>query len=336
MTAGERWCATFWVKGMGETLAAEGLDVPALFRQAGLDHGALDDPDSRFPTDRVSLLWELAVAASGNPAVGLTGARRARPATFGIAAYTIMSAPNLLGALERTVRYVGIVSDAATVSLEKRAGRYRLALVLEPDRRPMPWQRLAFNLLTLLSYWRLVADRHVVPLGVELAGAAAPAVPVLRDVFGCAPTLGGDASAMTFSAEDAHRPLPTADRTLAPLHDRLAADRLAEIYESAITPRVRRAIAEALAAGAVSRAGVARSLALSERTLHRRLVESGASFQSLLSEVRRDRAAQLLAQRDLSIADIAYLLAFKDQTSFFKATQRWFGQTPSQYRAAAR
>jgi hypothetical protein len=49
--------AALWVKGVAETLKAEGLDVAALFHEAGLDTTALSDLDSRFPTERVSLLW---------------------------------------------------------------------------------------------------------------------------------------------------------------------------------------------------------------------------------------------------------------------------------------
>ena len=65
-------CAAFWVKGVAEALKAGGLDVPALLGEAGFDAAALNDPDARFPTERVSLLWQLAVARSGNPAIGLS------------------------------------------------------------------------------------------------------------------------------------------------------------------------------------------------------------------------------------------------------------------------
>src|SRR5215471_17949166 len=71
--------AAFWVKGVAETLKAEGLDVSALFHEAGLNTTALSDPDSRFPTERVSLLWQLAVARSGNPAIGLATSNIVKP-----------------------------------------------------------------------------------------------------------------------------------------------------------------------------------------------------------------------------------------------------------------
>src|SRR5438270_14035027 len=89
--------AAFWVKGIAEALAAEHLDVSSLFREAGLEFDLLGNPDARFPSDGVSLLWELAVSRSGNPHVGLAGARIAKAGNFGVVTFAMMSAPNLLG-----------------------------------------------------------------------------------------------------------------------------------------------------------------------------------------------------------------------------------------------
>jgi len=63
-------CAAFWVKGIADTLEAAGLGIHALFKGAGLEQAALSDADARFPTEGISLLWQLAVTRSGNPQLG--------------------------------------------------------------------------------------------------------------------------------------------------------------------------------------------------------------------------------------------------------------------------
>src|SRR5215813_12738102 len=130
MNGDQHSCAAFWVKGIAETLKAGGLDVPALLDEAGLDMAALSDPDSRFPTEKVSLLWQLAVARSSDPAIGLANSSIAKPASFDVVAYTMLSSPNFLGMLERLSRYVGILSDAASLVITEDDEGYRMILEL--------------------------------------------------------------------------------------------------------------------------------------------------------------------------------------------------------------
>src|SRR5215470_2815295 len=81
---GRHSCAAFWVKGVAEALTAAGLDVTALLDEARIETAALSNPDSRFPTESVSRLWQFAVARSGNPAIGLLNANVPRQASFDV------------------------------------------------------------------------------------------------------------------------------------------------------------------------------------------------------------------------------------------------------------
>src|SRR5262249_49030253 len=132
---GKLTTAAIWVKGIAEMLAAEGIDVHALLAAAGIDPAALDAQGARLPTDKISRLWELAVERSGNPAIGLAQHQIARPASFDVVGYTMMSCADLRAAFERLIRYLLILSDALTMMLgEERAG-YRLTFVLFGDER---------------------------------------------------------------------------------------------------------------------------------------------------------------------------------------------------------
>jgi AraC-like DNA-binding protein len=327
--------AAFWVSGIAHALIAEQLDVPALFREAGLDLSALKDPDARFESDRVSHLWELAVARSGNPAIGLAGASRAGPGHFGVVAYSLMSAPDLLGTLHRIVRYVGIVSDAATVSVRQHGDGHRLVLDLNPGRRPVPHQRFAFDLLMFLSFCRGVSGRELTPIGVDLSHPGAGSSLAFEAAFGCRPRFGAAENALVFSHADVTQPLPTANERLSPVHDRVVTEHLQGSPGTRLNARVRTEITRRLPDGAPTRSALALALAMSERTLHRRLTEEGTSFQRVIEATRRELAENYLTRRDLPLADVAYLLGFKDQGSFFRAVQRWFRMTPRQYRLQA-
>src|SRR5262249_51231916 len=133
--------AAIWVKGIAEMLAAEGLDVRALLAAAEIDPAALDAPGARLPTENISRLWELAVERSGNPAIALAQHRVARPASFDVVGYSMMSCADLRSAFERLIRYLLILSDALNMTMREEARGCRVTFVLFGGGRPVPRQR---------------------------------------------------------------------------------------------------------------------------------------------------------------------------------------------------
>jgi len=325
-------CAAFWVKGIAEALKAEGLDVAALFNEAGLDMAALSDPDSRFPTEKISLLWELAVTRSGNPAVGLAHAKIVRPASFDVVAYTMMSSPHLLGILERVSRYVDIISDAASLTITGDDEGYRMILELFGGDQTVPRQRFEFDLMMILSFCRWVTNRDLRPVALELRFPPPADLHPYQDAFKCPLRFSAQVNALLFAHSDVIAPLPTAHPVLAEVHERIAKEHLHRLDHAHLSGRVRAAIIRRLPDGEPRRTDIANALKVRERTLHRRLEAEGTSFQHLLDDTRRELARQYLGQTDVSLADATYMLGFAKQSSFFRASKRWFGMSPRLYR----
>jgi Arabinose-binding domain of AraC transcription regulator, N-term len=149
-----RSTSSAWVRGVASTFASQGLDVALLFTDAGLSLSLLDQADQRWPTEQVSLLWQLAAERSGNPAVALANPHLARPDHYGIVGYAMMSSPDLLTGLGRLIRYLRIVSDAAAISLAAEQGGGWVQLDLFGGDRAVPRQRYEYGLLTLLTFCR--------------------------------------------------------------------------------------------------------------------------------------------------------------------------------------
>ena len=83
-------------------------------------------------------------------------------------------------------------------------------------------------------------------------------------------------------------------------------------------------------------AGTAARLAVSQRTLQRRLQEEGSSFQHELNALREDLARHYLTNPRYSSAEIAFLLGYDDPNSFIRAFHGWTGSTPDRVRAESR
>ncbi|MBI6883447.1 helix-turn-helix transcriptional regulator [Pseudomonas putida] len=81
---------------------------------------------------------------------------------------------------------------------------------------------------------------------------------------------------------------------------------------------------------------VAQTLGMSPRTLHRRLSEQQRTFQSVLEEVRCALAMEFLQQSVMPKDNLAAQVGFSEAANFRKASRKWTGQSPGDYRKTLR
>lgn len=322
-----------WVRGVVDMFASEGLDVAALFREAGLDMAMLDAPAGRFSIDDVSVLWELAVARSGKDTLGLSKELAVRHGNFGTVRYAMMACPNLRAALELLVRYMNVVSNAATFSLTPKADGDWFELGHRGGDRPVPRQRVEFGMLTVLTSCGWFTGRELTPTVVEFVHPEPADAHAHRQAFGCPVTFGRPANRALLGHADMALALAARDNNIAALHLRLVEEELDRLEVAKTSHDVRRLLEGVPLHPEPRRERVAAALSISDRTLQRRLQAEGASFQRLLDDTRRARAQQYLRKPSNSLKLVAAQLGFEDQSNLFRACRRWFGESPSQYRA---
>lgn len=235
----KRTTAAVWVKGIAEMFAAEGLDVASLFAAADIDPSALEGPSARLQTEKISHLWELAVERSRNPALALAQHEVARPASFDVVGYTMMSCADLRGAFDRLIRYLLILSDSLTMTTtttEEDEG-LRISFVLFGGERPVPRQRIEYIFVTVIGFCRWICRTNVSPRAIELAYAKPADVAPYRAAFGCPVTFDAERNSLLFSHADLGLALPTFNPQLAELHERYAGDYLRHFDHARISFR---------------------------------------------------------------------------------------------------
>ena len=80
----------------------------------------------------------------------------------------------------------------------------------------------------------------------------------------------------------------------------------------------------------------AAALNMSPRTLLRRLALQDKTYKSLLEQIRKDYAANLLRTTHLTVAEIAAVLCYADTANFIRAFRRWYASTPAAWRKCNR
>ncbi len=326
----ERGSSSTWVGGLAEMFTAHRLDTAGLFRAAGLPLPGGDAPAGlRYGADALSRLWELAVAASGDAALGMDRALAERHVNFELPGHFVLASPDLRTGLRSLASYLALISDAATFDLVPQGHDAWLVLGHIGNRRPVPRQRQEFGLLSLLTLCRWSVRRELTPLAVESTFALPVQPERYAQAFGAPLRFGAPATRVLLRGADLDAPLPSRNAGLQALHRRLMEERLGTLDTSALRARVRTLLHERLAAGEPRRADIAAALAMSDHTLQRRLSEQGLNFRDLLDDTRRELAVSCLADPTQSLRGIAERLGFGDASSFFRAGKRWFGVPPA-------
>lgn len=253
---------------------------------------------------------------------------------FGLAWKT---APTLRDSFARAERYWRLLTSVAEYEVRNngqdayfilhREGRRRLGLRLSNEA----------TLASATNIIRQVSPQDFAPLEVHLKHAAPGTTARHETYFGCPVIFDSELDALLVPSEALARPNRLGDEgitryLLSHLDEalkRVAADHTLE-------QSVQHAISQSLSAGIPRMEAVARSLGLSERTLQRRLGEEGLSFQKMVENARRQLAEGLLVQSDYSLAEVAFLTGFSEQSAFNRAFKRWMDQTPAAYREANR
>lgn len=197
----------------------------------------------------------------------------------------------------------------------------------------IPYSLGATDLVFFAQLARMATREHIEPISVQFADE--PGDPDAYSEYFGVPVTIGDKYEIVFDAKDAAKPFLTENPAMWESFESSLKLRLADLEAGASTAqRVRSTLLESLPGGESSVEGVAGHLAMSKRTLQRKLSSEGESFQAILKEVRRELAEHYLTKSAIPQAEISFLLGFQDTNSFARAFSSWTGQTPGQFRNA--
>ncbi len=131
------------------------------------------------------------------------------------------------------------------------------------------------------------------------------------------------------------QPVLTADPMLAPLLNAQCKRDIEKLkLKSGWKGRVKQVAEKLLLDGEVDtlKVGqVAQIMNMSERTLQRYLALDHTSFTILVDSLKKKHAQKLLAQNNMSIEKVAFMLGYAETSHFTRAFKRWMGVTPKYF-----
>lgn len=317
-------------EGWKGILAEVGVDYADVLRRAELPEDLVNRDNVRLNSESFLRFFEALDGSVRDPAFWVRLTEAMNPEFFTPPVFASLCSPNLAIAAERVARFKPLLGP---IVLTVHDGPDGLDLVYR-------WKDVGTRLPAYMHGLEALFATNVARLGtrerirpIEVVVPAFPRDPQpFEDYLGIRMTQG-DAIRVRFSAADAHRPFLTANRAMWDIFEPELRKRLADLEgDSTFAERTRVVLMEALPSGQAGMDNVARRLALSSRTLQRRLRSEGTNFKAVVDSTRERLARHYLHHTQLSATEIAYLLGFDESTSFFRAFQRWTGTTPEAMR----
>ncbi|NMY52106.1 AraC family transcriptional regulator [Pseudomonas sp. WS 5011] len=326
-----------YLQGLLDYLTRHGVDSAELLERVQLSPQILAQRDQRIAASTYLELLGHGVRLTGDEQLGLHLGEAVRPGYYGVLGYLIMSCATLADALHRQARYAALVGNLGQVDLADEPPRAGLEPQVAHSWQPLlPQQKRQLSEETLagwVTFGHWISGLDIPPTEVRFQHSAPADSSEYQRIFRCPVLFDQADNALVFPKRLLATPLGQADAQVRLMLDAYADRLLGEIQQGhSVLDRARLELSRQLPEVGADLQQIAARLALSPRTLQRRLREAGLSFNQLVDETRQQLVLHYLRDPALELAEIAFLVGFSEPGSLARAFRRWTGQSPGEYR----
>nr|WP_254879575.1 AraC family transcriptional regulator [Pseudoalteromonas sp. McH1-7] len=307
-----------------------GIDPSIALTYAKLPLDIFNRSEHRLSVDEYFRLWNGIEAAASKQEVALLFAKYVSAESFDAPIFSALCCENLNSALQRLSYYKPLIGPLLlNVAIDDKKTELKLECNIASG--TMPYSLCMSEAVFFVQLARLGTRDSIYPTSVTI-----PVKPKQQEsyqsFFGCE-VKQGNCLAITFKAVDANKPFLTASGAMWAFFEENLNRQLDNLTSEALmTERVKTVLIKSIPSGEVNIDFVASQLAVSKRTLQRKLTEEAETFQSILVSVRKALAIHYLKKSNMPLVEISYLLGFKEPNSFIRAFSGWNGVSPSNYR----
>jgi AraC-like DNA-binding protein len=318
-------------------LMDRGVNPDPVFAECGIHSRKDEDFDTPVPVQQVVNLFELAARYTANPCMGLTMGQEFHYEAGSLLILAMLAAPSVEGGMRCLNRFDKYV-DTGIETMFDFSGP-----LAEFGARPLVddvtrVDQLNEYLMAFLVQTLNTATRKAVPLvEVWLCHDHDRNRAELESFFAAPVRFSKDYNKLVFQrAFLKERFFSSNDLLYDILTKALRTYFTAVSDQNGFIDLVSREIIRGRGEETPSAEKIAVQLAISPRTLRRRLAEEGFSFQEAKNLARERQAKYYLGQTSLSLSEIAFELGYSELSAFSRAFRSWAGETPQAYREQVR
>lgn len=325
----------FWI--LTDYLNEQQISSHEFLKKANFDLDLLDDPNKRIPYEEFRRVCNLARDQLNEPTLGIKLGKRVKPSHLGAWGYALMSCSNAEEAMEHCIRYSSIAVEATHITFENRHDEFvRILKSNLPNNQSIGQlqNELSQTILITLVRW-FTNEKNLIPKWVSFQHSKPNDISEYENTFKCPIKFDAEETAIAINTFQSNLKLTHSDSQLHSIMEGVCAKLLNEqghSLEPSWLSITRSTIINSLQQGIPNLEAAAKAACISSEELKRNLAQRGESFRSFVDNLRRGLVMGYIHDPSLSIADIASLLGFSEQSAFQRAFKRWTGETPGEYR----
>jgi AraC-like DNA-binding protein len=322
------------VRPFVRTLLCMGVDVGVLLRRAGLPVDAEGDGNRLVSSIAVFDFLEDAARLGTVEGLGLVAASRSWPEDLGWYGRLLLHSHTGAEMLVRSQYLIRALHSGQLIWAEPFGEQLRVCIAFVKDLKRGRREAEHFVLLASINTCRVFAGRDWRPTEVQLQSGPNRKLSQHEALAEARVRFRQPCTSFLVPRAVLSRPVPAARRDAPEYQAELQARFLETAPALEDLSAVRQTVRVLLSQGAPAIEQTAEALAVSPRTLQRRLAADALTYSRLLDQVRFERARELLADRHVRTIDVAFELGYTDQSNFSRAFRRWVGISPGAYRRA--
>ena len=314
-----------------ECIRAKGVSPLDIEERTGISRDIQDNVDIRIPIDRHIKLWQYACEVRQDPALPINIREEFGNTRIHFVNILATNSSTALEGLENWKRYARIVSEAIQAKIEEEGDRVKVIYGVAPPHEMNPWMpEHAF--FQIVRFGRELMAQDFVPLEVWFRHGCRGSREKYEAFFGSTVKFDQPENAILCLKKDLLKPLLSSNPHLQLILEKQAEielDRMAA--EGSFVDQVKKMIAQRLSTGSLDIESVAESFNMSRTTLYRKLKAEATSYNSMLTEIRKEFAIEYI-KGGMNVSQIAFLLGYSTASNFVNAFKHWFGKSPGAYR----
>ena len=324
---------SFKFKVLAEFMAELGFQATDVLASTALSIEQLSSPETRTSIQQLATVFANMQRLSNDPALALKAGQHIHISDYGLYGFALLTSATLRNTLNFSIDYHKLATPTTAMTLIEGDDLAHFSFDNLLFDNNVQRFNVEFQISVVLSILKDILGGELFDCHVKLNYPKPANAEYYQAILGCPVYFDHDRAEICFQKQLLDKPLPQSNAITETMVKEMC-DQL--LSEQASQNALIRRIADLLMRDPTNMPNaetVASELAMTSRTLRRKLEAQGTTFQNIVDNIRRDLAINYLRNTRMSVANIAENVGFTDPANFRAAFKRWTGRTPGSYRS---